>query len=311
MRDEWQKTACILCSVNCGLEVKLADGHIHKVRGDRTHPGSKGYACEKAQRIDHYQNGRHRLSTPLRRRADGTFEEIDWDTAIREIAAKLVHVRDTYGGATIFYYGGGGQGNHLGGAYSGAVRKALGSIYTSNALAQEKTGEFWVDGQLYGRPRCHTTGDFDRAEVAMFVGKNPWQSHGFPRARAILREIAADEKRALIVMDPRRTETAELADFHLQVKPGTDAFCLSAILGVLVQEDLLDHEFLKSRTVNDEEIFAVLRAIPVADYCARSGVAEELVRAVARRIDAAESVSIFEDLGIQQAPHSTLNSYLE
>jgi len=309
--DEWQQTACILCSVNCGIEVKVDDGHIMKVRGDRAHPGSKGYACEKAQRLDHYQNGRHRLSTPLRRRPDGTFEEIDWDTAIREIAAKLVHVRDTYGGASIFYYGGGGQGNHLGGAYSGSVRKALGSIYTANALSQEKTGEFWVDGQLFGRPRCHTTGDYERAEVAVFIGKNPWQSHGFPRARAILREIVADEKRALIVMDPRRTETAELADFHLQVKPGTDCFCLSAMLGVLVQEDLIDHEFLKERTTNEDEIFAELRAIPVADYCARSGVSEDLVRAATRRIAAAASVSIFEDLGIQQAPHSTLNSYLE
>jgi anaerobic selenocysteine-containing dehydrogenase len=311
MTNEWQQTACILCGVNCGIEVKVDDGHITKVRGDRAHPGSRGYACEKAQRLDHYQNGRHRLSTPLRRRPDGSFEAIDWDTAIREIAAKLVHIRDTYGGASIFYYGGGGQGNHLGGAYSGATRRALGSIYTSNALAQEKTGEFWVDGQLYGRPRCHTTGDFERAEVAMFVGKNPWQSHGFPRARAILREIAADAKRALIVVDPRRTETAELADYHLQVKPGTDAFCLSALLAVLVQEDLVDHEFLREHTVNDEAIFAALREVPIADYCARSGVSEELVRGAARRIAAAESVSIFEDLGIQQAPHSTLNSYLE
>lgn len=311
MSDAWHQTACILCSVNCGIEVKTEDGHITKVRGDRAHPGSRGYACEKAQRLDHYQNGRHRLSSPLRRRADGTFEEIDWDTAIAEIAERLVAIRDTHGGSTIFYYGGGGQGNHLGGAYSGAVRRALGSIYTSNALAQEKTGEFWVDGQLYGRPRCHTTGDFERAEVAVFVGKNPWQSHGFPRARAILREIASDGGRALIVIDPRRTESAELADIHLQVKPGTDAFCLSAMLAVLVQEDLLDHEFLRDHTVNEEEIFAVLRAIPVADYCARAGVSEDLVRKAARRIAAAESVSIFEDLGIQQAPHSTLNSYLE
>src|SRR5205085_4630107 len=125
--DEWQRTACILCSVNCGIEVKVDDGHITKVRGDRAHPGSRGYACEKAQRLDHYQNGRHRLSTPLRRRPDGTFEEIDWDTAIAEIAERLVAIRDTHGGASIFYYGGGGQGNHLGGAYSGALRKALGS----------------------------------------------------------------------------------------------------------------------------------------------------------------------------------------
>ena len=62
----------------------------------------------------------------------------------------------------------------------------------SNALAQEKTGESWVDGQLFGRPRCHTTPDFERAEVAMFVGKNPWHSHGFPRSRVVLKEIAKD-----------------------------------------------------------------------------------------------------------------------
>src|SRR5262249_25788927 len=162
--------------------------------------------------------------------------------------------------------------------------RALGSIFTSNALAQEKTGEFWVDGQLYGRPRCHTTGDFEHAEVAMFVGKNPWQSHGFPRARATLREIAADKHRALIVIDPRRTETAELADYHLQVRPGTDAFCLSALLALLVQEDLLNHDFLLQHTSNSEPLLEVLRTIPVADYCRRAGVSETAVRDVARRI---------------------------
>jgi len=168
-----------------------------------------------------------------------------------------------------------------------------------------------VDGQLYGRPRCHTTGDFERAEVAVFVGKNPWQSHGFPRARAILREIAADPGRALVVIDPRRTETAELADHHLQVRPGTDAFCLSALLAILVEEDLVDHDFLAQRASNGDTLVEALRAVPIADYCARAGIAETELRAVGRRIARAASVSIFEDLGIQQAPHSTLNSYLE
>src|SRR5262245_47148836 len=216
MADEWLKTACILCSVNCGIDVKVEDRHITRVRGDRASAASHGYACEKAQRLDYYQNGRDRLTSPLRRREDGTFEAIDWDTAITEIAARFRAVKDAHGGDAIFYYGGGGQGNHLCGAYGRATRAALGSVFSSNALAQEKTGEFWVDGQLYGRPRCHTTGDFEHAEVAVFVGKNPWQSHGFPRARAVLREIAGDPQRTLIVIDPRRTETAELADYHLQ-----------------------------------------------------------------------------------------------
>ena len=307
----WHQTACILCSLNCGIEVRLDGRRLAGIRGDKAHPGSRGYACEKAQRLDHYQNGRHRLTSPLRRRPDGTFEEIDWDTAIAEVADRFRRIRDTHGGETIFYYGGGGQGNHLGGGYATATRRAMGSVFTSNALAQEKTGEFWVDGQLYGRPRCHTTPDFARAEIAIFVGKNPWQSHGFPHARITLREIAADPRRALIVIDPRRSETAELADVHLQVKPGTDAFCLAALLAVLVEEDLLDQGFLREHTTHAESVLAALKSIPIGEFCARAGLAEDQVRAVARRIGAASSVAILEDLGIQQAPHSTLNSYLE
>ncbi len=311
MSQEFKKTACILCSINCGLEIQLDGRRIAKIRGDKAHPASQGYLCEKPSRLDYYQNGRDRLTAPLRRRPDGGFEEIDWDTAIREVAARLAHVRDTYGGDKIFYYGGGGQGNHLGGAYSGATRAMLGSVYSSNALAQEKTGEFWVDGQLFGRPRCHTTGDYEHAEVAVFVGKNPWQSHGFPRARAVLRAIASDEKRALIVIDPRRTQTAELADYHIQVRPGGDAHCLTALLAALIQENLTDSDFVERHTRGFEDLTRHLQTVSVADYCARAGVPEAQIREVARRIAGAKSVSIFEDLGIQQAPHSTLCSYLE
>ncbi len=307
----WKRTACILCSINCGIQVQTDGTHLVKIRGDREHPGSDGYTCEKAFRLDHYQNGRDRLTSPLRRRADGTFEAIDWDTAIREIAARLAHVRDTHGGDTIFYYGGGGQGNHLPGGYARATRAALGSIYASNALAQEKTGEFWVDGRLYGAPKCHTTPDFEHAEVAVFVGKNPWHSHGFPRARAVLKAISADPKRTLVVIDPRRTETAELADHHLQVRPGTDAFCLAALLAVLVQEDLVEHAFVEARTSGFETVRDAVLAIDVAEYCARAGVPESQVREIARLIGRAGSVAMLEDLGIQQSPHSTLSSYLE
>lgn len=311
MSDSWQKTACILCNQTCGIEVQSEEHRLVRFRGDRAHPTSKGYTCEKALRLDYYQNGGDRLSSPLRRRADGSFEAIDWDTAIREVAARLAAVRDAHGGASIFYYGGGGQANHLCGVYARATRAALGSTFTSNALAQEKTGEFWVDGQLFGRPRCHTTGDFEHAEVAVFVGKNPWQSHGFPRARVTLKALSSDPGRALVVIDPRRTETAEIADYHLRVRPGTDAFCLSALLGVLVQEDLVNHSFLAEHASGYSTLAEALRKVPVAERCARSGVPEALVREVARRIARAQSVATFEDLGVQQAPHSTLSSYLE
>ena len=145
MTADWQPTACILCECNCGIVVQVEGRTLARIRGDKEHPGTQGYTCNKALRLDHYQNNRARLTSPMRRRADGTYEEIDWDTAIIEIAEGFKHIRDTYGGDKIFYYGGGGQGNHLGGAYSGAFLKALGSRYRSNALAQEKTGEAWVE----------------------------------------------------------------------------------------------------------------------------------------------------------------------
>jgi anaerobic selenocysteine-containing dehydrogenase len=305
---EWKQTACILCECNCGIEVELDGRRLARIRGDKEHPASHGYTCNKALRLDHYQNGRHRLTSPLRRRSDGSFEEIGWDTAIAEVAQRFAAVRDAHGGETIFYYGGGGQGNHLGGAYGGAFMRALGARYRSGALAQEKMGEGFVDAHLYGG---HTRGDFENAEVAVFIGKNPWQSQSFPRARVALRELARDPARALIVIDPVRTETAELADFHLRVQPGTDAWCLAALLGTIVQDGLVDRGFLDEHTSGADPVLAALEAAPVAEYAVGCGVSEELIRAAASRIAAAGSVSTFEDLGVQQAPHSVLCSYLD
>ena len=121
----WQPTACILCECNCGIEVRLGgeDGRrFERIRGDKAHPASQGYTCEKALRLDHYQNGRHRLTSPLRRAAR---RHVRGDRLghrhRRGGGAASPQVRDEHGGESIFYYGGGGQGNHLGGAYSGAT----------------------------------------------------------------------------------------------------------------------------------------------------------------------------------------------
>ena len=309
--SDWKKTACILCECNCGIEVQLGgeDGrHFTRIRGDKAHPASRGYACEKPSRLDYYQNGSHRLTRPLRRRSDGSFEEIDWETAIREVAERLAALRDAHGGESIFYYGGGGQGNHLPGAYSRSLRAALGSSYRSNALAQEKTGEAWVNAQMLGGV---TRSDFEHCEVGVFLGKNPWFSHGIPRARVTLREISKDPDRCLIVIDPRRSETADLADIHLAVKPGTDAWLLAGMLGVLVQEDLVDHAFVAEHCRGFDEILPHFQALPVADYAKIAGVPEAQLREATRRIARAESTAIFEDLGVQMNRHSTLVSYLD
>ena len=310
LMDGWHATACMLCENNCGIEVKLSANarRIEKIRGDVAHPASKGYLCQKASRIDHYQNSSSRVTHPLRRSADGSFERVDWNTAIREVAAHLTTVRDNYGGDKIFYFGGGGQGNHLPGAYGVSTQSALGGIYRSNALAQEKTGEGWVAASMFGA--YARTGDFANCEVAVFIGKNPWHSHGVNRARVTLHEIAKDPRRSLVVFDPRVSETAELADYHIQLKPGTDAWALAALIAIILEEDIAKEKWIREHVSGFENVRPLFDSVAISQYCEWCGVTELQLRALARRIATAESVAWYEDLGVQMNRHSTLVSYL-
>ncbi len=306
----WQPTACILCECNCGLEVELGgdDGRqLVRVRGDDAHPVSRGYACEKASRIAYYQQAPGRLTRPLRRRPDGGFDEIDWDTAIREVALRAGALAQAHGGSSILYYGGGGQGNHLPGLYSRATRALLGMRYISSAIAQEKTGAFYVAGCMLGGV---ARADFEHCEVALLIGKNPWHSHGIPRARVTLREIARDPARTLIVIDPRRSETAEIADHHLAVRPGSDAFLLAAMVATVVQEGLVAEAWLSQHADGLDDIRPLFATLDIGAHAAKAGIDEALVRQLARRIATARSVASFEDLGVQMNRHSTLVSYL-
>ncbi len=280
----WHQSACILCECNCGVEIRLgSDGHtFERIRGDKNHPASKGYTCEKALRLDHYQNGRgERVLHPLRRRDDGTFEEVDWETAAREVAERLGAVRDEHSGDKIMYYGGGGQGNHLCGAYGAALHKGFGGRFRSSAVGQEKSGEIWVNGVMFGNA---VRGEFDECEVAFFIGKNPWMSHGIPHARTTLKSIAKDDNRSMVVIDPRVTETAELADFHLQVAPGRDAWLLAAMVAIIVQEGLRATSWLREHASGLEAVNERFSTIDVAELCRVSGVEEDLVRRATRRL---------------------------
>jgi len=308
---DWRKTACNLCYVNCGLEVLVDSGRITKVRGDRDNPKSQGYLCNKAARIPFYAHHRDRLTTPLRRRADGGFDAIDWDTAIAEIAAKLREVVDRYGGKSLALYGGGGQGNHAGGAYATALLRALGSRHTFNALSQEKTGDFWVNGHMFGSQTCHTAEDVHHCDLLFVIGANPWIAHGFPNARDHLNDIRKDPSRRMIVIDPRRSETAERADLHLAVRPGADAFLLGAILAQLIRRDAVNHRFIEQHTAGYAEVKDALSRIPVDQWAAAADIPLDQIEQCVDMIIASKAMTVRVELGIQQGVNSTLNSYLE
>lgn len=304
---EFSPTACNLCYANCGILVQAEDGHMVKVRGDKDHPASRGYLCNKASRLDYYQNGRDRLASPQRRKPDGTFEAIDWDTAITEVALRFKHIRDTFGGDRIMYYGGGGQGNHLGPFHVSSTKRALGVRIQSSALAQEKTGLAWTSERVLGG---YWHGDFEGCDVALMMGKNAWQTNGFQRARVVIRDIAKNPDRTLIVFDPKRTETAELADIHLAVNPGTDAWCITAILASMVQHGLANEVWLDVHANDYQQVITFLRDVPVETYARFAGIEMSQIIQVAQVLGATDKIAVYEDIGIEMAPNSTLNSYL-
>src|SRR5581483_9171079 len=231
--------------------------------------------------------------------------------AFREIAARVRELRDAHGSDAFAVYGGGGQGNHLGGAYFTAFRDALGATKYFNALSQEKTGDFWVNGRLFGKQHCHTAEDIEHADLLVVLGCNPWMANGFQRARNAVNEIGKAPDRRMIVIDPRRTEVAEAADLHLQLKPGTDAYLLSALLAVLLGRGGEARDFLAAHTTGFDEVARVLRAVPVEAWVAHADVPLAAVERAADMIQAASAMCVRVELGIQQSRHSTLNSYLE
>ena len=308
--SDWQPTACNLCYANCGILVKTGgpDGRsIIKVKGDRDHPASRGYICNKAAQINFYQSAKDRIAQPQRRRADGGYDTISWDVAIQEIAQKMAAIKETHGGDKIFRYGGGGQGNHLGGSYFSSVSKALGMRFQSNALAQEKTGYAWMMGRMSGTT---VHGAMEHTQCLFIVGKNPWQSNSIQRARVLLKEVSQDPERTLIVVDPRRTESAELADIHLAVKPGRDAWALSAMIAHVIQQSLIPTNWLNDNVIGLDRVLEKFSAIDVEGYATFAGLNPADVRAAAEAIAKAKTSAYYEDLGVQMAPHSTLLSYL-
>lgn len=253
------KTACILCSLNCGLEIETDAGRITKVRGDPLHPSSRGYICNKAARLDYYQNHAERLSHPLKRHDDGSFARISWDQATAEIAAELTRIRAVHGRQLL---------------------AAMGSRFAYSALAQEKTGDFWVNGRLFGAQNCHPSEDIDHADYVLFIGCNPFHSHGIARARDQLKALKRDPARTMAVIDPRRTETAEMADIHLQLRPGTDAFLLLAMLAFIVREGLHDQHFIDAHCTGFDAVRDMLMQVPIDEYLRVADVSPDVVKTV-------------------------------
>ena len=197
--DQWHKTCCMLCAQNCGLEMRVEDNRIVKVRPDRDNPRSEGYACRKGLNAAHYHHHADRLLYPLKR-VNNTFERISWDQAAEEIAGRLRGIVDEHGPRSFAYMGGGGQACHFEAAFGVRLMRGLGSQYHYNALAQELTGWYWAWGKASGRQYLFAIPDDLGTEVLLAVGWNGMMSHQIPQARRVLTRISKDPDRVLVVI---------------------------------------------------------------------------------------------------------------
>jgi anaerobic selenocysteine-containing dehydrogenase len=307
--NEWQKTSCVLCFNNCGLEVITEGSKIVKVRGEKENPRSQGYLCRKGANIAYFQNNPERLRFPLKRVGD-RFERISWDQALDEIAGKLREIVQTHGARSIAYMGGGGQGCHFEAAFGVRFLNGLGSKNHYSPLAQELTGFYWVSGKAFGRQYMHTFPDIEGSDLLVFWGANPMVSHDIPNAPVMLRNKKKEPGFLMAVVDPRVTETAKLADIHLRLRPGTDALLFKAMIKILLTERLVAKDYLAARIDGFEAIRNWFDDVDIEDNCRVCGLDASAVREFTR-LFATRKTALRSDLGILMGRHSTLNSYLE
>ena len=304
-------TVCVLCSHNCGIRVDVADGQITAVRGDERNPITAGYICNKAVSIPHYVRHAERVEHPLRRRPDGSFERIGWDVAIAEIGARLAAIRAEHSARAIGLVGIGGQGNHMDAPYGLGFLRALGSRRWFNAFAQEKTQHALMDQWMFdASPAAYFHVDHENARFMLVLGTNPRISNRGHNPTDTFKEFVADG-RTLVVVDPRETETTRSATRHLRVRPGTDAYLLLGMAATIVaSEGLADARFITAHTRDFEALRAALAGVDVAEMAARCGIEPTAIVDTAAAFARAGGAAIFYDLGVEQAPFSTLISYL-
>jgi anaerobic selenocysteine-containing dehydrogenase len=301
------KTGCVLCAQNCGLTVEVENNRIIKVKPDKSNARSEGYFCRKGMNIAHHQHNADRLKYPLKKVGD-KFERISWDQAIDEIATKLKSIIDEHGPRSFAYMGGGGQGCHFEAAFGARLMRGLGSQYQYSALAQEFAGDFWVCGRTYGRQNTHDSPDVAETDLLLVIGWNGMQSHQIPQAPRQLQRLSKDPDKMLIVVDPRLSETAKLADIHLRIRPGTDALLLKAMIAIILKEGWENKTYIENHTSGFELIESLFRNFDARAAIRTCQLDFEQVREVAR-LFATRKSAMRHDLGIYMNRHSGLNSY--
>ncbi|HPO46286.1 MAG TPA: molybdopterin-dependent oxidoreductase, partial [Spirochaetota bacterium] len=279
-----------------------------KVKGDRENLKSRGYLCRKGVNVVHHQYPKDRITEPLKRKGSG-FEPVGWDRAIGEIADRLGRVVAEHGPRSFAYMGGSTQGGHFEAAFGLGVLRGLGSRYYYSSSGQEFSGQWWVQGRVFGKQYNITGPDEHATEMLVAWGWNGMQSHQMPRAPLELKAISEDPKRLLVVIDPRESETAAIANMHLPLRPGTDALLMKAMIAIILNEKKENRDYIERHVEGWERVRLWFDGFDVEGALSVCGLEPEKVRGLCELM-ATRRWSVHPDLGVFMGRTSTLSSYL-
>ena len=297
-----------MCGIRCGLEVKVENNRIVKVRPDKDSPISEGYVCRKGLNIAYHEHNADRLLYPMKK-AGSKFERISWDQAIGEIAEKLKEILQEHGPRSLASVAGGGEFNFYPTRFLVGFAQALGSRYQYSAANQEFAGRYWAHGLTFGSQRFELIPDYENTEMLMAVGWNGMMSHQIPQARRVLTRISKDPDKLLVVIDPRPSETAKIANIHLALRPGTDALLVKSMVAIILKEGMHNQEYIDRRVNGFKEILPWFAGFNVDAALKICELEYDQVFRVCREFAKRRSC-LRDDLGILMNRHSALVSYL-
>jgi anaerobic selenocysteine-containing dehydrogenase len=299
----WGRTLCPYCGVGCGLLVRVEDGRVTRVKGDPEHPASLGDVCAKAVHLPPTLRTDDRLLYPeVRTRRDAERTRVPWEWALRFTADRFREIIAAHGPDAVAFYASGQLTTE---EYYVASKLAKGFVGTNNfdtnsrlcmaSAAAGYTRSLGADGP----PASYA--DIDEADAFFLIGTNTADCHPVTFKRIRKRKLAHPDDVFVIVADPRWTETADLADVHLALRPGSDIALLNAMLHVLWREDLIDRAFVAASTSGWEDVRRVIERYPPERAEAVTGLSRESIVLAAERFGRSRRVMTLWSMGVNQS----------
>jgi anaerobic selenocysteine-containing dehydrogenase len=304
---------CPLCEATCGLELRLDGASVVGIRGDDEDVLSHGFICPKGASLRPLHEDPDRVRTPLVRR-DGRLVEAGWDEALAEIDRRLPPLLDEHGRDSAAVYLGNPSAHNLASLLYGRVfLKALGTRNIFSATTVDQMPKQVAAGLMFGTALSVPIPDVDRTDHLLILGANPLQSNGSlltaPDMRGRLRRIR-ERGGKVVVLDPRRTRTAEHADEHHFIRPGTDALLLFALVHTILDDGLAAPGRLAELANGVDTVRELAREFPperVADPC---GIAAPEIRRMAAELASAPRAAVYGRIGTCTQEFGTLASWL-